>query len=320
MTGKGGISRAPRMQIRLVVAMQAIWLSLVCVLGAWWVTLSLKQASEITALKRMAGISPEQIALESARTHRMLMGESMTFFALLISITAVLIWLYWREMMRTRSIQAFFASVTHELRTPLTSIRLQAETIAESLEKNPQEKELVRRLLEDTGRLESQVERTLELARVEGGASLFSQAIPIRPWIDRTLASWKETYGSRLSVQCDVPETLVASADASALQVILKNLLENSIRHSKKNPVQVLLNAEKRNGAVALHFQDNGEGFTGDTSKLGRLFEKGPNSQGAGVGLYLVRVLMQRMGGRADFDGAHGFHASLWFKEGQSHG
>ena len=75
--------------------------------------------------------------------------------------------------------QAFFASVTHELRTPLTSMRLQAEAIAEG----EQRAELARRLLEDSHRLESQIDKTLELARIEGGGPLREQSIPLQAWV-----------------------------------------------------------------------------------------------------------------------------------------
>ena len=48
-------------------------------------------------------------------------------------------------------------------------------------------------------------------------------------------------------------------------------------------------------------FTDAGQGFAGDAGRLGSLFYRGQRSQGAGVGLYLIRMLMQRMGGRAEF-------------------
>ena len=50
---------------------------------------------------------------------------------------------------------------------------------------------------------------------------------------------------------------------------------------------------------MEIHFSDDGRGFEGDASKLGRLFQRGSSSRSTGVGLYLVRVLMERMGGRS---------------------
>src|SRR5258706_7070185 len=111
----------------------------------------------------------------------MVVGESSVFLLLLLAVTALLGWLYWRENRRARSMQAFFAAFTHELRTPLTSIRLQAEAIAEG----DQRAELARRLLEDSHRLEAQIDKTLELARIEGGGSLAEQAVPLRGWLER---------------------------------------------------------------------------------------------------------------------------------------
>ena len=63
----------------------------------------------------------------------MLYWESMAYLAVLVAISIALVWAHWWQSRRTRGIQTFFASVTHELRTPLTSVRLQAESIADSL-------------------------------------------------------------------------------------------------------------------------------------------------------------------------------------------
>ena len=67
---------------------------------------------------------------------------------------------------------------------------------------------------------------------------------------------------------------------------------------------------------MELRYQDNGRGFTGSPERLGRLFQRGGNSSGTGVGLYLVRVLMERMGGRVEFAHAEGggFEARLRFQ------
>lgn len=321
MNGKGSITHAPNNRLRALLAIQLLWLLVVCFLGAWWGNLLLKQASRIDELERALGILNAGTTRTSwEKTQRMLLWESGTFFVLLLSITALLVWLHWRDMKRAKSIQAFFASVTHELRTPLTSIRLQAESIAESLtQTQAHENLLVQRLLEDTLRLESQVERTLELARVEGGGPVFSQSLRLRLAIERTMKSWRETHPGRLEVKNQVQEETVM-ADPTAIQVILKNLVENSLKHSRREKVQVTISSESKEGRVRLRFEDDGEGFAEDTDRLGELFQKGRNSQGTGVGLYLVRTLMKRMGGRVEFNPGRGFVVDLWFQEGRADG
>lgn len=260
-----------------------------------------------------------------ARTHTMLLGESITYFALLFATTGLLFWFYLRDAKRARSLQAFFASLTHELRTPLTSIRLQAESISESLPAQADQKELVQRLMEDSQRLEQQVERILELARVEGGGKIFTQPIAVHPWLDRIVREWKAHQGAseEIRVKLDLPDTegVQILADQVAIQVIFKNLLENSVRHSKRSPLEIQIQSQQRGDGLCLVFRDNGHGFHGKSKDLGKLFEKGAGSQGAGVGLYLVRTLMERMGGSARFGtGNSGFEVDLLFPAVQEGG
>jgi signal transduction histidine kinase len=300
---------------QLLAAAAGAWLALQISLVFWWATLIERQARRIAELEGLqgAGAGGLSAAQQWSRTRLMLVGESSSFLALLLAISLLLAWLYWREHLRARSMQAFFASVTHELRTPLTSMRLQAEAIADG----EQRAELALRLLEDSHRLESQIDKTLELARIEGGGPLSEQAIPLQSWVPRTLESVAHAHGDRVRLQAqidaDVPPVL---GDAGALQLILRNLVENSVRHGRVDPVQVQVGASVHGQRVILGYQDNGQGLAPGSGRLGRLFGRGPQSSGAGVGLYLVRRLMQRMGGRARFDTApgQGFRTELSFR------
>jgi len=155
--GKGGLSILPVRRTAVIAAVAAVWLLLQFALVAWWVRVVLVQAGRIAALEVQSGSTDSAAAMQWTRTRFMMLGESSVFLALLLAFSLLLAWLYWRESRRARAMQAFFASVTHELRTPLTSIRLQAESIADG----EQGAELARRLLEDSHRLESQIEKTL---------------------------------------------------------------------------------------------------------------------------------------------------------------
>jgi signal transduction histidine kinase len=314
MTGKGGFTYLPDRRLRLIVVGHMAWLVTVCALGAWWAKLLLQQASRIDELEHAVGFAQAASNHEWHATHRMLFWESGTYFALLLLATAALFFLYLREARRSRALEAFFASVTHELRTPLTSIRLQAEAIAES-QTGRSSQELVNRLLEDSLRLESQVDRTLELARVEGGGPVLKHSIQLKPWLERFVSNWRPS-GAELKLE--IPESLEIEADPGALQVILRNLLENSVRHSSKSPLVVSIEAKGSGAGTTLVFRDNGPGFDGRRQDLGKLFQKGSRSQGAGVGLYLIAMLMGKMGGRAEFEGGPGFEVRLTF--GGAHG
>jgi signal transduction histidine kinase len=309
----------PDRHLKMMVGAHLVWLSTVCLLGGWWGKLVLNQAAKIVELESRLGVSSNLTQGSWQRTERMVYWESASFFVLLLACTALLFWIYWRDVTRSRGIRAFFASVTHELRTPLTSIRLQAESIADLLEANDSKRNLVQRLLEDAIRLEGQVEKTLELSRIEGGGPVFTQPLEVKPWIERFLKTWKQDYQDRVEIETQLDDVLI-EADSTAFQVILKNLLENSVRHSKKDRVRVLISMSSDSSRIGIQIQDNGEGYSGDIHSLGKIFQKGPMSQGTGVGLYLVKALMQKMGGTVQFRLIPGFSTTLWFQEGKSHG
>ena len=313
MDSKGALSVTPVRQSRLVAILAGVWLVIILVLGFWWGTLLLRQSARIAELSVAAGIPQSESLAELARTQRMLLWEGGSYLLLLLTLSAALFWFYWRDMQRARGTQAFFAALTHELRTPLTSVRLQSEAIAAG---EPTQ-ELVDRLLADTYRLESQIDKTLELARIEGGGALAEQAIRLDPWLDRVLRAIVATEGDAALLSVSLEPGLPAiRGDTSALQLILRNLVENASRHGDREPIHIDVTARNAGGYVEVHVRDDGRGFEGDPAKLGRLFLRGSSSRGTGVGLYLVRVLMERMGGRVEFAAAPdgGFAATLRFQ------
>ncbi len=310
--GQGSLSVMPARRARLIALLASLWIVLVTVLGAGWVVLVIHQAHQISELQALTGSTDSAVAAQWASTRRRIVGESAVFLMLLLAVSVLLAWLYWRESRRARAMQVFFAAVTHELRTPLTSLRLQAEAIAEG----DQRVELARRLLEDSNRLESQIDKTLELARIEGGGPLAEQSIPLQGWLDRTLAGIVAAHGERVELRVLVDESVPPIlADAAAVQMILRNLVENSARHARCERVQVRLTAQLRGDQVLVEYHDNGGGTTVPGRELGRMFGRGASSGGTGIGLYLVRTLMQRMGGEADFLSApgEGFRVELKF-------
>ena len=301
-------------RLRWMVGAHLAWLLLVCLLGGWWGRLLLAQAATIARL----GSDVEHWR----RTQRMLYWESPVFFGLLLACSILIFWMYWTDVRRSKGLQAFFASVTHELRTPLTSIRLQAESISESLGESHHEAALVKRLLEDTLRLEAQVERTLELARLEGGGPVYTQSLQIKPWFERWIKTSHADYQDRVHFELDIADVWL-EVDPTALQIIFKNLIENAVRHSGQEQVKIQVTIEPiASRQVRVLLRDRGQGYWGEQKSLGVLFRKGPGSPGTGVGLYLVRTLMERMKGRVSFSAVEssgrGFEVGLIFHEGRS--
>jgi signal transduction histidine kinase len=301
---------------RWLAIVAVLWLALLFVLIGWWGWVVHAQAQKIAELQTLAGLSSSETHSRWLRTQRMLMWEGGAYFVLLAGVSGALLWLYWRDRRRTNALQAFLASVTHELKTPLTSIRLQAESLAET----SQSSALIERLLEDTSRLEAQVEKKLELARLEGGGALVLQPLPIVTWLQRFHRSSGEDRQVALDIEAPpANESPLVLADPSALSIIFRNLIENTARHARAERAQAHVRFERGADEVCVSFADDGAGFTEDAARLGALFYRGSRSQGAGVGLYLIQTLMRLMGGRAEFNAARtrGFETRLHFRRAE---
>ncbi len=319
MNPTGQLNARPPTRLRTLVALSFAWLLFLFALGAWWVFHMQQQAGRIAMLEQQAGLTSLQSGQQAARTQRMLYWEGATFFGALTVSLLLLGWLYWRDARRARSLHGFFASVTHELRTPLTGLRLEAESLAELTAPDSPSRALVERLLDDTTRIESQVERALELARVEGAGPVPTQPLSLRSAVGQFLRQWRAPISPVVTVRNNVTDSAIL-ADPAALQIILRNLLENSVRHGGRDQVTVELSDHSTPEGVVLSVTDDGAPTAVLPRELGRLFEKGSSSRGAGVGLYLVRALMERMGGRARFlparseAPARGFQVQLQFR------
>jgi signal transduction histidine kinase len=301
--------------VRWLAGVAILWVLLLIALMAWWGWVVREQSQRIVELERVAGLDTSVADAQWQVTQRMLAWEGGTLLVLLAGLSIALVWLYLRDQRRTNALRAFFASVTHELRTPLTSIRLQAESLADSGNTSP----LLERLLEDTSRLEAQVEKTLELARIEGGGELNLQPLPIQAWLQRQVQSRAAARAVQIELSTPSPDGALVLADRSALEIIFRNLIENTARHSDSTPARARIAARENGAEVVVSFTDAGRGFAGEAQRLGSLFFRGQRSQGAGVGLYLIRMLMQRMGGRAEFDSrpGAGFETRLHFRRAE---
>lgn len=334
----------------ILLVSYTLWMGSVMALGLWWVHFAFRQTDRIAQLEAQLGLDSTRIIESSERVKRMLLLESGAYLISLLCFSTVVIWLHYREFRRTASLQAFFAGMTHELKTPLAGVRLQAEAIADRLARVDSKQEavdgqvgsqtqgLVQRLLQDTTRLEAQVERSLELARVQGGGRVHTQSVNLRSLVARLALT--DFPDLKLAWVGNRADSLWVLGDLGSLQVVFRNIFENALRHRQSGKplvaegrgsrqetgsaaiepadLQVEI-TESRDHRLIVEVVDPRGQFQGNYAKLGQLFEKGPQSQGAGVGLYLIRSLMKRMGGGARFlpqssSGTTGFVVQLTFR------
>ncbi len=271
-------------------ALTLLWVVLLLSLGSWWLYLVFKLHSTLNSLNL-----PE-LGSES-RFLNMMKWEGSFFFLLLVLLGASLLILYIRDMKKSKAMQAFFSSLSHELKTPLASMRLQAEVIKDLFEdeapSHDQLLDLTKRLIEDTYKLESELEKSLQLSRIEQDGVMTLVPLSLERFLRRQEQKLHAPLKVDLKINEDAQEVL---ADELAMNMIFRNLFENTIRH-QKTATRVLITAQRKGRDIEVIYDDFGKIFEGDFSLLGNIFYKFNSSKGSGIGLYLIKNLMRKMQG-----------------------
>jgi len=280
---------------RIKILLVALWVTFTVTLAAWWMIFGLRQ------LDLLSQFHAEQ-ADRLQRQYQMLLWEGGILIASLVGGGLALYYYAKREQRRHAQVEEFFAAFTHDAKTALASLRLQAESLKEDLGANPNP--LLDRLLQDTLRLQLQLENSLFLVNLPTGR-LLNQPVRIGQIIDALRYHWPD-----LSIIQKGDG--VVSSDGRALESVLTNLIHNAVTHGEASEIRI--DAEPAaGGRLILRLVDNGRGFKGDFKQLGRLFVRHARGSGSGVGLYISRQLLTRMNANLSFapGPAGGFAAEL---------
>jgi signal transduction histidine kinase len=251
------------------------------------------------ALAPLAGVGGGRyvIALSALSLLAVVLG-----LAALYRLTAVVL----RDAERRSS---FVAAVTHELKTPLTAIRMYGEMLRDGIVPTEAKRdEYYRHITSESERLTRLVNNVLELARLEKGARAMSLepgdvgavvgevATLVRPHVEGA------GFALEVDAQADLPRVRF---ERDALMQVLFNLVDNAVKYSDGSASRrIELRCAACDGGVRVTVRDHGPGVP--ARHLGRIFEpfyRGENeltrrTKGTGIGLALVRGLVERMGAR----------------------
>ena len=216
-----------------------------------------------------------------------------------------------REIRRNEQQNSFLNAVTHELKTPITSIRLYLETLQKRSIEEEQRREFYQVMLDDTNRLMGTVEQVLRAARVVQKNALLSRSeVEIGPLVQDALDLARSRHHLSPAAMDWVPdgrpaERLTVLGDREELATALSNVLDNAIKYSQKAPdIRVeVLTPDLRH--VQIRVKDNGIGIS--RGELKRIFKRfyrvlTPGTtliKGSGLGLFIVRAIARRHGGKA---------------------
>lgn len=212
-----------------------------------------------------------------------------------------------REIRRNEQHDAFINAVTHELKTPVASIRLYLETLLTRPVEEQKRSEFYRIMLEDSDRLLSTIEQVLRTGRVGPSNRLVnSSPVNLSELLEECVARARTLHGlSPESLSCKALPKLTVLGDIDELRAAISNLIDNAVKYSGAH-VAIAAELSRYEGRFAvLTVRDRGIGIP--KGELKRIFKrfyrisepKSVRVTGTGLGLYIVRSVAKRHGGRA---------------------
>ena len=206
-----------------------------------------------------------------------------------------------------RSRAELVSTVAHELRSPLTSVKGFTATLLNKWGRftDDQKRVMLETVNADADRVTRLITELLDVSRIESGRLEVHRQLVDVPDRARKIIAGRVAAGEpedrfRLEVRSGMPETWL---DADKIDQILCNLVENAVRHGA-GIVTIVVEPARMDGelgapdAAAVSVRDQGEGIAPDVaSRVFRRFWRGKRRGGTGLGLYIVKGLVEAHGG-----------------------
>ncbi len=202
----------------------------------------------------------------------------------------------------------FVQDLSHELRSPLAALRTAVEAMADDLPDAVVE--LVVRQVERIDRLARELD---ELASIENGVlELALEAVSVAAVARTVVADFApEAERAKVTLVDRVDDRHAARCDRRGLYRALSNLVDNAVKYNRPGG-EVRLTSLERDGRVTLAVEDTGDGIP--AAELAAVFQRfyrvdrarTPGQSGLGLGLSIVKHLVQHMGGQLELDSREG--------------
>lgn len=218
----------------------------------------------------------------------------------------------------------FLNASSHEIRTPLTSILGFAEFLIDETHGplNPDQRSHVEQILIASHRLERIVGDLLDFARIEAGTfALVRREVDFRALVEEALESMRpQTLEAGVELWLEYEEEpLALECDPQRVTQVIQNLISNALKFSPPGK-QVVVRIMRVGTRVRTEVRDSGPGIAAED--LPRIFDRffqgrtAPQQahRGAGLGLFVSRVLVEAHGGQIGVQSKVGAGSTFWFE------
>ncbi len=215
------------------------------------------------------------------------------------------------------------AGISHDLKTPLTAIKGTIKGILDGVVTTPeQQRQFLQTAYRRSGDMDALLNQLFYLSKLEtGNMPLDIQIIEMSDFINNyVLAKQELVTGDEVEITSDMAQVeSKASVDSEQLIRIFDNLFENSVKYAGTSPLKIRISLSRTDDRIKVCFSDNGAGVSPE--KLPYIFDefyRGDESrnkkEGNGLGLYIVKYLVETMGGSVKADNSDGFTVTMLFK------
>ena len=235
-----------------------------------------------------------------------------------------------RTQVRVAQMQSDFVStVSHEFRSPLAGINQLGEMLRDGRVPDDRRQHYYQMIVTETQRLRRQVENILSFSRMDDGRTPF-RLEPLDPtaWLRDLSEEFRgQVTGAGFSLEASIPDALPAIvADRDALTTAVHNLLDNAVKYSRESRT-VQLEATANGDGLTIAVRDRGAGIRDvDRPRIFEKFYRGDDEltkcvKGVGLGLSLVRHIVEAHGGTVDVESREGAGSTftIRLKTGSQH-
>jgi signal transduction histidine kinase len=275
-------------------------------------------ASEIPVAKGHAPARPVTLPVDSA-------GRELWLSFVAVRSPAGIVYAF-RDLSSERRLDEvqsdFIATVSHELRTPMTAVLGAAKTLLrDDIDLAPERRRELLRMIGDQGtRLTQITEEILLASRLDRGElRLETSRLDLAELVRATVETMRQRLPSSISLTTQLESNGAAVGDRDRVEQVLVNLLDNAIKYSPDGGA-VVVSTMRVPEAVRVTVQDEGIGIP--QPEQSAIFEKfyraDPHLKevpsGTGLGLYISRELVRRMGGRIGVRSQLGAGSTFFFE------
>lgn len=263
----------------------------VSIQAIWWLYNIYQLSAEVT---------PDN---STDRKLNMILGEGAVFFIILLTGFFITYRSLRKEIEVGNQQKNFLLSITHELKTPIASLKLYLQTLIKRDLDVEKQKDILEKSVKDADRLNGLVENILLATKIDdSGFPINAEELDLSSMMQTNALEMLESSGKHVDVEFFIQPDVIFKGDRDAFQSIITNLISNALKYTPEGSTMCVTLVQKGN-ETALSVSDEGPGVApAEVDKIFNKFyrsgnEETRNQKGTGLGLYIVRKLVEQHNG-----------------------